>query len=57
LAIRYSDSPRKEPPKLVVIWSLRDGGVVSPATSHTALAAKAAPIDSQKSRPLLRARP
>jgi hypothetical protein len=38
-AMRYSASPRKLPPMPVEIWSLRDGGVVSPAISHSALAA------------------
>jgi hypothetical protein len=31
----------------VLIWSLRDGGVVSPAISHIALARKVKPSPSQ----------
>jgi hypothetical protein len=39
-AVRKSASPRKLPANDVVIWSLSDGGSVSPATSQTALPTK-----------------
>jgi hypothetical protein len=37
LELRNIASPRNVPPMPVVIWSFSDGGVVSPASSHSAL--------------------
>ena len=38
--MRKSASPRKLPPMPVLIWSLREGGVASPAISQKALPRK-----------------
>ena len=46
-AMRYSGSPRKLPAMPLAIWSLREGGVFSPAISHIALPAKVSAEASQ----------
>ncbi len=45
--MRNSGSPRKLPAMPLATWSLRDGGVFSPAISHNALPAKVSAADSQ----------
>src|ERR1700693_3862760 len=57
LAIRKSGSPKKLPAIGVVIWSLMEGGPVSPPSSQRTLPAVAYPNDSQKLRPVDRANP
>jgi hypothetical protein len=46
-AMRYSGSPRKLPAMPLAIWSLRAGGVFSPAISQARLPAKVSAEASQ----------
>ena len=56
-AMRKSGSPSMTPPMPLATWSLREGGVVSPANSQKTLPANVYAADSQKPRPAERANP
>jgi hypothetical protein len=55
--MRKSGSPSMTPPMPLATWSLREGGVVSPANSQKTLPANVYAADSQKPRPAERANP